>query len=188
MRADGGLGAARPISELEAALADGTRGVPELAGRSWSELDRVERAKVLDAYRLAYTSEAPVNWCPGLGTVLSNEEVTNEGRSERGNFPVFRRNLRQWMMRITAYADRLADDLERVEWPEKVKIMQRNWIGRSTGASVRFPVTLATGARAGVEEVIEVFTTCLLYTSPGHPTGPWWGPRVSRRRWWGSGS
>ncbi len=177
VRADGGLGAARPISELEAALADGTRGVPELAGRSWSELDRVERAKVLDAYRLAYTSEAPVNWCPGLGTVLSNEEVTNEGRSERGNFPVFRRNLRQWMMRITAYADRLADDLERVEWPEKVKIMQRNWIGRSTGASVRFPVTLATGARAGVEEVIEVFTTrpdtlfgaTFMVLAPEHP-------------------
>ena len=62
--------------------------------------------------------------------MLSNEEVTNEGRSERGNFPVFKRNLRQWMMRITAYADRLADDLDRVDWPEKVKLMQRNWIGR----------------------------------------------------------
>ena len=84
--------------------------------------------------------EAPVNWCPGLGTVLSNEEVTNEGRSERGNFPVFKRNLRQWMMRITAYADRLADDLDRVDWPEKVRIMQRNWIGRSHGARVTFPL------------------------------------------------
>jgi leucyl-tRNA synthetase len=92
-------------------------------------------AGVLDALRgWRIPREAPVNWCPGLGTVLSNEEVTNEGRSERGNFPVFRRNLRQWMMRITAYADRLADDLDRVEWPEKVKIMQRNWIGRGPRA------------------------------------------------------
>ena len=77
--------------------------------------------------------EAPVNWCPGLGTVLANEEVTADGRSERGNFPVFKRNLRQWMMRITAYADRLLDDLDRLDWPETVKPMQRNWIGRSDG-------------------------------------------------------
>ena len=87
----------------------------------------------LDGYRLAYVAEAPVNWCPGLGTVLANEEVTADGRSERGNFPVFRRNLRQWMMRITAYADRLLDDLDRLDWPESVKAMQRNWIGRSDG-------------------------------------------------------
>ena len=82
--------------------------------------------------------EAPVNWCPGLGTVLANEEVTADGRSERGNFPVFQRSLRQWMMRITAYADRLLDDLDRLDWPESVKLMQRNWIGRSTGAHVDF--------------------------------------------------
>ncbi len=75
-----------------------------------------------------------MNWCPALGTVLSNEEVTADGRSERGNFPVFRRRLRQWMMRITAYADRLADDLDSVDWPDAVKAMQRNWIGRSPGA------------------------------------------------------
>ena len=177
VRADGSLGAARPISDLVAALEDGTRSVPEMGGRAWSDLSAVERARVLDAHRLAYTSEAPVNWCPGLGTVLSNEEVTNEGRSERGNFPVFRRNLRQWMMRITAYADRLADDLDRVEWPEKVKLMQRNWIGRSTGASVRFPVTLASGPRAGEETQIEVFTTrpdtlfgaTFMVLAPEHP-------------------
>ena len=71
--------------------------------------------------------------------MLSNEEVTNEGRSERGNFPVFRRNLRQWMMRITAYADRLADDLDRVDWPEKVKLMQRNWIGRVDRGAGQLP-------------------------------------------------
>ena len=80
-----------------------------------------------------------MNWCPGLGTVLSNEEVTAEGRSEIGNFPVFRRNLRQWMMRITSYADRLLDDLDRLDWPESVKSMQRNWIGRSYGARVELP-------------------------------------------------
>ena len=79
-----------------------------------------------------------VNWCPGLGTVLANEEVTADGRSDRGNFPVFRKRLRQWMMRITAYSDRLLDDLDVLDWPEKVKTMQRNWIGRSTGASVLF--------------------------------------------------
>ncbi len=107
---------------------------------------------VIDTYRLAYISDAPVNWCPGLGTVLSNEEVTADGRSERGNFPVFKRNLRQWQMRITAYADRLIDDLERVDWPEPVMIMQRNWIGRSHGATVSFPMV-------GSDVAIDVFTT-----------------------------
>ena len=91
-------------------------------GRPWAELDEVERRRVVDAHRLAYLSEAPVNWCPGLGTVLANEEVTADGRSERGNFPVFQRNLRQWMMRITAYADRLLDDLDRLDWPESIKL------------------------------------------------------------------
>ena len=91
-----------------------------------------------------------MNWCPGLGTVLANEEVTAEGKSERGNFPVFRKNLSQWMMRITAYSDRLLDDLELLDWPDKVKSMQRNWIGRSRGAEVSFPAE-------GYE--IEVFTT-----------------------------
>ena len=87
---------------------------------------------------------------PGLGTVLSNEEVTADGRSERGNFPVFRRPLTQWMMRITAYADRLLDDLDRLDWSESLKLMQRNWIGRSTGARIGF----AVGG-----ETVEVFTT-----------------------------
>ncbi|KAH8257661.1 hypothetical protein KR044_000170, partial [Drosophila immigrans] len=94
-----------------------------------------------------------VNWCPGLGTVLANEEVTAEGRSERGNFPVFRKRLSQWMMRITAYADRLIDDLEDLDWPEKVKAMQRNWIGRSRGAEVDFATDLPDG------QGIRVFTT-----------------------------
>ncbi|RSD20060.1 leucine--tRNA ligase [Amycolatopsis eburnea] len=141
-------GKARPIAELEAAFADGSRPTPD--GRDWAALSASERKKVIDDHRLVYISEAPVNWCPGLGTVLSNEEVTAEGRSERGNFPVFRRNLRQWMMRITAYADRLVDDLDLLDWPEKVKSMQRNWIGRSHGARVTF--------KSG-EDAIEVFTT-----------------------------
>jgi leucyl-tRNA synthetase len=145
---DKDAGKARPIAELEAEFADGRRPTP--AGRPWAELDEVERRQIINDHRLAYVSEAPVNWCPGLGTVLANEEVTADGRSERGNFPVFKRNLRQWMMRITAYADRLVDDLDRIEWPDKVKIMQRNWIGRSTGANVRF----ATDAGD-----LEVFTT-----------------------------
>ncbi|CCH35726.1 leucine--tRNA ligase [Actinosynnema sp. NPDC047251] len=139
---------ARPIAELEARFADGTRPTPD--GRPWAELTGAQREQVLGGYRLAYLSEAPVNWCPGLGTVLANEEVTADGRSERGNFPVFRRSLRQWMMRITAYSDRLIDDLDRLDWPEKVKSMQRNWIGRSHGARVRFAV--------GGHD-IEVFTT-----------------------------
>ena len=89
---------------------------------------------MIDSYRLVYRADSMVNWCPGLGTVLANEEVTSDGRSDRGNFPVFRKRLRQWMMRITAYSDRLLDDLDALDWPEKVKTMQRNWIGRSTGA------------------------------------------------------
>ena len=116
----------------------GTRALPADDGRDWDDLSDVERAGILDGQRLAYPAEAPVNWCPGLGTVLANEEVTDDGRSERGNFPVFRAPLRQWMMRITAYADRLLDDLDRLDWPESIKIMQRNWIGRSDGAEVDF--------------------------------------------------
>ena len=139
---------ARPISELEKAYAEGRRATPD--GRPWHELSRKEQREIIDSHRLVYLSEAPVNWAPGLGTVVANEEITAEGRTERGNFPVFRRNLRQWMMRITAYADRLLDDLDRLDWPEKIKTMQRNWIGRSRGANVRF--------RSG-EHTIEVFTT-----------------------------
>ena len=102
-------------------------------------MSAVQQRRVVDDHRLAYVSEAPVNWCPGLGTVLANEEVTADGRSERGNFPVFKRNLKQWMMRITAYADRLLADLDTLDWPEPVRVMQRNWIGRSTGAHIDFP-------------------------------------------------
>ena len=110
------------------------------AGRSPSCRSRPARADAdayRDAKRLAYQAEVPVNWCPALGTVLANEEVI-DGKSERGGHPVVRMPLRQWMLRITAYADRLLDDLELVDWPEPIKEMQRNWIGRSEGAEVDF--------------------------------------------------
>ncbi|SDO77572.1 leucyl-tRNA synthetase [Pedococcus dokdonensis] len=189
VRPDGGTGRARPIAELVAELESGSREVPD--GRPWSALSAVEQSAVLDDFRLAYTSQAPVNWAPGLGTVLSNEEVTNDGRSERGNFPVFKTNLRQWMMRITAYADRLADDLDRVDWPDKVKAMQRNWIGRSQGARVAFPVV-------GQDASIEVFTTrpdtlfgaTFMVLAPEHPLldrigaqGEW--PEGTKPEWTG---
>ncbi|MBL9143904.1 MAG: leucine--tRNA ligase [Verrucomicrobiaceae bacterium] len=123
-------GKAHPISELEA-----------------QGLSREE----IDSRRLAYVSEAPVNWCPQLGTVLANEEVV-DGKSEVGGFPVERRPLRQWMLRITAFAQRLIDELDGLDWPESIKLLQRNWIGRSEGAEVDFKV--ADGG-----QLIRVFTT-----------------------------
>jgi leucyl-tRNA synthetase len=160
---------ARPVTELIAEFSAGTRPTPD--GRPWSELSDVERRKVVDDHRLAYISEAPVNWCPGLGTVLANEEVTADGRSDRGNFPVFKRSLKQWKMRITAYGDRLLEDLDRLDWPEPIKLMQRNWIGRSTGAHIDFPIAgvadtdgtpsdVGTGATASAPvPPVRVFTT-----------------------------
>jgi len=126
---------ARRIHELVAEFETGAR-TP--TSGSWAALSPAERARELDGWRLAYVSDAPVNWCPGLGTVVANEEVTADGRSDRGNFPVFKRNMRQWMMRITTYADRLIDDLDLLDWTEAIKSMQRNWIGRSEGAMVHF--------------------------------------------------
>jgi leucyl-tRNA synthetase len=157
---------ARPIAELVAEYEAGRRHTAD--GRRWDELTDAEQRKVIDGQRLAYLSDAPVNWCPGLGTVLANEEVTAEGRSERGNFPVFKRNLQQWMMRITAYADRLVDDLDRLDWPEKVKLMQRNWIGRSSGADLKF------GTDAGDIEMFTtrpdtVFGATFVVLAPEHP-------------------
>ncbi|BAX90222.1 leucine--tRNA ligase [Mycobacterium shigaense] len=148
---------ARPIAELIAEFESGRRRVDD--GRDWATLSAGERADVIDGFRLVYRADSLVNWCPGLGTVLANEEVTADGRSDRGNFPVFRKRLRQWMMRITAYSDRLLDDLELLDWPEKVKTMQRNWIGRSTGAEALFSASVPSGARAGTQVDIEVFTT-----------------------------
>ena len=133
---DTDLDRARPIAELIAEFESGERAVPD--GRRWADLSPTHRRSIIDDHRLAYVSEAPVNWCPGLGTVVANEEVTADGRSDRGNFPVFKRTMRQWMMRITAYADRLLDDLELLDWTDAIKSMQRNWIGRSEGANVHF--------------------------------------------------
>ncbi|MBD2758546.1 leucine--tRNA ligase [Yimella sp. cx-573] len=161
-------GKARPIEELVAGYESGQIATPD--GRAWADLDAVERTAAVDARRLAYKKEVPVNWAPGLGTVVANEEVTNEGLTERGDMPVFRRNLSQWMMRITAYADRLIDDLDRMEWPESIKAMQRNWIGRSQGAALSFQVD-------GSDASIEVFTTrpdtvfgaTFMVLAPEHP-------------------
>ncbi|MBX6311413.1 MAG: leucine--tRNA ligase [Isosphaeraceae bacterium] len=142
-------------------------------GRPIDELPIPEGVEDPDAYRdarrLAYRAEVPVNWCPALGTVLANEEVI-DGKSERGGYPVVRMPLKQWMLRITAYAERLIDDLELVDWPRAIKDMQRNWVGRSEGAEVDFPIaspdgrTIANeGRRPWTEmprsDVIRVFTT-----------------------------
>jgi leucyl-tRNA synthetase len=156
---------ARPISELVAQFASGSR---DTGSTPWNAMSSRERKELLNAHRLVYLADAPVNWCPGLGTILANEEVTAEGRSDIGNYPVFKRNMRQWTMRITKYADRLLNDLDRLDWPESIKLMQRNWIGRSDGAFVRF--TTPKGD-------IEVFTTrpdtlfgaTFIVLSPEHP-------------------
>jgi leucyl-tRNA synthetase len=130
-----------------------------------------------DSKRLAYQIEAPVNWCPALGTVLANEEVV-DGKSERGGHPVVRMPLRQWMLRITAYAERLLDDLALVDWPEPLMEMQRNWIGRSEGAEVDFQLAPASGGgKPPANATIRVFTTrpdtlfgaTYMVLSPEHP-------------------
>ncbi len=179
---------ARPIDDLVAQFESGTRATP--SGTPWAQMSATERRALVDSHRLAYISDAPVNWCPGLGTVLANEEVTADGRSERGGFPVFKRGLRQWNLRISAYSDRLVDDLDRMDWPEPVKLMQRNWIGRSTGARVRFDV-VATDAG------FEVFTTrpdtlfgaTFAVLAPEHPLVadivPSTWPEATRQAWTG---
>jgi leucyl-tRNA synthetase len=117
----------------------------------WKSLNEKQRSDVLMDYRLAFLSEAYVNWCPALGTVLANDEV-KDGVSERGGYPVERKLMKQWSLRITAYAQRLLDDLETIDWPESLKEQQRNWIGRSEGSSLRFEVR-------GLKFEVEVFTT-----------------------------
>ncbi|MCX5634114.1 MAG: leucine--tRNA ligase [Phycisphaerae bacterium] len=119
--------------------------------RKWFELSKEEREEFINEHRLAYEDEVPVNWCPELGTVLANEEVIG-GVSERGDYPVIRKPMRQWMLRITKYADRLLEDLKFVDWPESIKKLQTDWIGKSIGAEVDFKVD-------GFDEIITVFTT-----------------------------
>lgn len=170
--ANDGVGKARPINELIAELDAGTR-QPDAGttDRPWSELDEIGRRKVINQHRLAYVAELPVNWCPGLGTVLSNEEVTADGRSERGNFPVYRKPLAQWMMKITAYADRLLDDLDQIDWPDKIRTMQRNWIGRSSGAHIDFE-SVAGDLTVFTTRPDTLFGATYLVLAPEHPSVP----------------
>jgi leucyl-tRNA synthetase len=112
---------------------------PHVTADAWARLSEKEQQDLLLKYRLTFLSEAVVNWCPQLGTVLANDEV-KEGVSERGGYPVERKLMKQWMMRITAYAERLLQGLDTIDWPEPVKEMQRNWIGKSVGAELRFQV------------------------------------------------
>jgi len=137
------VGAARPIEQLPIP--------PEVQAQGPQAVEQY-RAE----HRLAYLAEVPVNWCPALGTVLANEEVTGEGLSDRGNYPVYRRPMRQWMLRITEYAERLLENLAELDWPEPIKLAQRNWIGRSAGAYVDFALE-GTGPAAG--QTVRVFTT-----------------------------
>ena len=155
---------AEPISKLEDALAEASQrkhdwendhylvSIRELVFEQSSAETRAQiRKDFIDGKRLAYVSEAPVNWCPELGTVLANEEVI-DGKSEVGGFPVVRKPMRQWMLRITAYAEKLLNDLDGIDWSHSLKEMQRNWIGRSEGAEVKFKVF-------GSTKTIRVFTT-----------------------------
>jgi len=132
-----------------AAVAD--EDVLEFSAEDWKSFDEERQQRELLKYRIAYLRESTVNWCAALGTVLANDEVIN-GVSERGGFPVEQKKMMQWSMRITAYADRLLRGLDTVDWPEPLVEMQRNWIGKSVGASVKFPVPQ-------LDTVIEVFTT-----------------------------
>ena len=156
---DKGLDKAMPISELERHFAEhGSEGVKAACGKElaftaeeWNSLSEKERSERLMNYRIAYLGESMVNWCPGLGTVLANDEVS-EGVSVRGGFPVEQKVMKQWCLRVSAYAQRLLDGLDRLEWSDSLKETQRNWIGRSEGAEMRFPV-------AGRDFSLEIFTT-----------------------------
>lgn len=153
---------ARPISELtEVFNAEGNirinavcdEDVPHFDAKGWSSFSEKEQQEILAKYRLTYLSDTEVNWCPALGTVLANDEIIN-GVSERGGHPVVRKKMKQWSMRITAYAQRLLDGLQKIDWPQPLKDSQINWIGRSEGASVKFKVLDLT------EDLwVEVFTT-----------------------------
>lgn len=150
---------AKSISELEAQFeAKGNAGIKAattqeaiFSAADWQSFSRKEKAEILMNYRLAYRKIGYVNWCEELGTVLANDQV-KDGVSERGGYPVIQKAMTQWYLRITAYADRLLYDLDDIDWSDALKTMQRNWIGRSEGASIHFDVV-------GSDEQIEVFTT-----------------------------
>ena len=160
---------ARPIEELRQGLDGGRIDAEDDNGNilDFAAMSEESQREYVDSRRLAYLGTQSVNWCPKLGTVLANEEVIN-GRSDRGGFPVVRKPLRQWMFRITEYASRLLADLALIDWPESTRIMQKEWIGRSEGAMIRF---------ASGDDVIEVFTTrpdtifgaTYMVVAPEHP-------------------
>ncbi len=131
---------------------------PVFTADEWNGWDGAKQQTILLNYRIAYLSEAYVNWCPALGTVLANDEV-KDGFSERGGHPVERKLMMQWSMRITAYAQRLLDGLDGLEWSESLKEQQRNWIGRSEGASIKFEIRNQKAETGSAELSIEVFTT-----------------------------
>lgn len=142
---------AMPISHLvEKLKADGK---PLVDGKSWNEMSEIQQQEYLMNYRLAYLADTAVNWCPELGTVLANDEVVN-GLSVRGGYPVERKLMRQWSLRITAYAQRLVDGLEKVDYSDSLKEIQRNWIGRSEGAAVWFPIDAPASE---VEKPVDLF-------------------------------
>ncbi|MBR5274480.1 MAG: leucine--tRNA ligase [Bacteroidales bacterium] len=152
---------ARPIAELEAAFAEGGSAAVDAAcgdvtpfsAEEWNAFDEKQKAAVLMQYRIAYQGETAVNWCPALGTVLANDEV-KEGYSVRGGHPVEQKKMTQWQLRVSAYAGRLLEDLEDLDWTDSLKDMQRNWIGKSQGAEMNFKVS------NGVEEYdMTIFTT-----------------------------
>ncbi|NVK63465.1 MAG: leucine--tRNA ligase [Flavobacteriales bacterium] len=146
----------------------------------WNAYSEKEKEACLQEYRLAFLADSWVNWCPALGTVLANDEIVN-GKSERGNHPVEQKLMRQWSMRIKAYAERLLTGLEKLDWTDSIKDIQRNWIGKSVGASVNFKVDFgsaqSTGNDQSTEKVIEVFTTrpdtifgvSFMVLAPEHP-------------------
>ncbi|MEE2906823.1 MAG: leucine--tRNA ligase [Planctomycetota bacterium] len=158
-------GHARPVDELISELKAGKR---DVEGRPWKDLDTSEQQAYIDDQRLAYLSEQVVNWCPRLGTALANEEVI-DGRSERGGHPVIRKPLRQWMFRITAYADRLLTDLDTVDWPESTRTMQAEWIGRSEGADIEFACDLQNTIRVFTTRPDTIFGVTFMVLAPEHP-------------------
>src|SRR5690606_37772343 len=130
-------------------------GASSCSAAQWNNFSKQEQEKILLQYRLTYLAETEVNWCSALGTVLDNDEIVNGG-SEGGGRPVVRKRMMAWSMRISAYADRLLQDLENIDWPEALKEIQRNWIGRSVGAQVRFNIL---SEQTPSNDFIEVFTT-----------------------------
>ena len=152
---------ARPIEELLSAFeAGGSAAVeaacsegPAFTAAQWKAFSEKEKSDVLMRYRIAYQGESTVNWCPALGTVLANDEV-KDGYSERGGFPVFQKKMTQWQLRVSAYAARLLEGLDKLDWTDSLKEMQRNWIGRSEGAEMLFPVECD-----GVRHEVRIFTT-----------------------------